>query len=96
MSGCCSTGQELSLRLEAIRRFAIGATFETLSAHGLLALLGREVTRPPVYNWRSGGRDEVDFVIELASDLNLWLLNLTALKYSQQPPSNMVQPSPLC
>ena len=50
---------------------SFGAAFETLCAHALFALLSREGIRPPVYHWRSGERDEVDFVVELTSDMTI-------------------------
>jgi len=36
-----------------------------------IALLSREGVRPPVHHWRSGERDEVDFVIELTADMTI-------------------------
>lgn len=48
---------------------SFGAAFETFCAHALFALLSRDGLRPPVYHWRSGERDEVDFVIELNPEM---------------------------
>ena len=50
---------------------SFGAAFETLCAHALFALLSREGIRPPFYHWRSGERDEVDFVIELTPEMTI-------------------------
>jgi predicted AAA+ superfamily ATPase len=46
-----------------------GSAFETCVGQAIQSLLNREGARVPMYHWRAGERDEVDFVVELTPDM---------------------------